>query len=146
MVQRQRTEIRFARHNSAHVQAPDELVCPITHALFRSPVVTAAGTVYEERAIAQHLATTSKDPLTNQPLHDHKLTPVFLLRSRAEQYAVSTASACVQRTLQADCPNPARYLRRACELCDEAGAPPYRSHCVSPSTGAMRGLCAIGRR
>jgi hypothetical protein len=107
------------------VQVPDELVCPITHTIFRSPVVTSVGTVYEEEAIAKHLRTSSKDPLTNQTIKDKKLTPVFLLRSRAEQFARSTAAACVAKVLTPDAEDPAKYLRRACELCDEAGR-----HCL----------------
>ena len=104
------------------MQAPDDLLCPITHAVFRSPVVTSVGTVYEEHAILQHLESSSMDPLTNQRIEDERLIPVYLLRSRAKQYAVDTARACIDVVLSTDCEDPAKYLRRACDLCDEAGA------------------------
>ena len=97
-------------------------MCPITHAVFRSPVVTTAGTVYDEAAIRQHLEVSSVDPLSNQQITDKQLIPVYLLRSRAKQYAVSTAKQCVDRVLSSSCEEPAKYLRRACDLCDEAGA------------------------
>ena len=73
---------------------PAELVCPITHAVFTDPVLTAAGHVsvptppapaptrrahlpalaapaaqiYERAAIEQHLARSDTDPLTRQHL------------------------------------------------------------------------------
>jgi hypothetical protein len=103
------------------LQAPEDLVCPITRAVFRSPVVTTVGTVYEEIAISQHLKTCSTDPLTNQTITDKRLTPVFLVRSRSRQYASETARACIDKVLEKNCDCPARFLRRACDLCDEAG-------------------------
>ena len=101
-------------------------MCPITHSVFQSPVITVAGTVYEEEAIKEHLHHTATDPLTNAPLTDARLTPVFLLRRRAKEYATFTANTCIDRALQAGCRTPAQYLRRACDLCDEAGAPLLR--------------------
>eukprot|EP00892_Ulva_mutabilis_P004001 jgi/Ulvmu1/1973/UM012_0135.1 len=101
-------------------QVPEELLCPITHAVFRNPVITSVGTVYEERAILQHLQRTTTDPLSNQKIDNAKLTPVFVLRSKAKQYATSTATKCLDLVLDPQCDDPAKYLRRACEVCDEA--------------------------
>jgi U-box domain len=69
----------------ASMQAPEDLRCPITHSVFRSPVVTSVGTVYEEAAINKHLESSATDPLSNQHIEDKRLIPVFVLRSRAKQ-------------------------------------------------------------
>lgn len=105
------------------MQPPDDLVCPITHSVFRSPVITSAGTIYEEQAIKQHLTKSLQDPLTQQEITAEQLIPVYLLKNRAKQYASSTARMCLEEALSEDREEPVKYLRRACELCDEAGVP-----------------------
>ena len=107
---------------AVEVQAPDDLLCPITYELFTNPVITTVGTVYEEKAIRLHMQRSFNDPLTGQPIEE-RLTPVIFLRSKAKEYAQRTATQCMERIFAADCFEPERYLRRACELCDGAGAP-----------------------
>ena len=51
------------------------LVCPITWAVFRRPVVAADGHTYEEEAIIEHLMTKDKSPLTKEKLTDKSLRP-----------------------------------------------------------------------
>lgn len=58
--------------------APDDLRCPITHALFRDPVFNSLGNTYERDAIRtafdkQHWP--KRDPLTNVELPDERLVP-----------------------------------------------------------------------
>lgn len=127
------------------MQVPEELVCPITHAVFRNPVITAVGTVYEERAIRQHLQHNQTDPLTNQKIEDAKLTPVFVLRSKAKQYATSTAARCLDRVLDPECHDPATYLRRACDVCEEAGALlcPTANHVPSEDNWCMCATASV---
>ena len=43
---------------------PDHLRCPITHEMFRDPVVLQSGHTYERAAIEQHLRNDRTDPLT----------------------------------------------------------------------------------
>lgn len=50
------------------VEEPDHLMCPITHVMFRDPVVNRFGHTYEREALKQALRVQLRDPLTNQPL------------------------------------------------------------------------------
>jgi hypothetical protein len=108
-------ETHFAR-----LQAPNDLLCPIMHSVMRNPVCTTVGNVYEEEAIRAHLKRSNKDPLSNQEISDD-LRPVFVLRSKAKEYATTTALRCIERVLDPACQAPAKYLRRACDVTEEAG-------------------------
>jgi hypothetical protein len=77
------------------MQAPDDLICPILHSLMRNPVITEVGTMYEEEAIRTHLTRSNKDPLSNQTI-SNDLRPVYLIRSKAKEYATSTARRCIE--------------------------------------------------
>jgi U-box domain len=137
--------------DAALFEAPSELVCPITHAVFLDPVLTQAGHVsvrtfetnsipthlafnvnlsqfsnnlqaYERKAIEQHLRNTDTDPMSRQPLLNPSLTPVFVIKSRAIEYRESTSRQCVDRACSSFPPRPPiDYLRRAVELCSDAG-------------------------
>jgi hypothetical protein len=102
--------------------APPELLCPITHAVFLDPVLSAAGHAYERAAVQQFLRHNDHDPMSRQPLPHKDLTPVWALKSRALEYREGAARTCLER---ACCPppsaDPVRYLRRAVELCVDAG-------------------------
>ena len=78
------------------MQAPDDLICPIMHSVMRNPVITQVGNVYEEAAIRNHLLRSNKDPLSNQPISDD-LRPVYVLRSKAKEYATTAARRCIER-------------------------------------------------
>lgn len=77
---------RTARNSAAApVMEPQELVCPISHELFRDPVTTSAGHTYERMALLQAWAQRSyegavRDPLTNAALPSRKLYPCWLAR------------------------------------------------------------------
>ena len=49
-------------------EEPDHLRCPITHEMFRDPVVLQSGHTYEREAIEQHLRNDRTDPLTRARL------------------------------------------------------------------------------
>lgn len=84
-----------------------------------------AGSIYERSAILEHLSKNPRDPLTGTTLPSVQLTPVFLLKSRALEYAERATRAALDCTTRADCPDPIRWLRRAVDICDESGAPFY---------------------
>lgn len=74
--------------------------------------------VYEREAILAHLAQNdATDPLSNAPLPNTVLTPVFPMKSRAIELRERVAKACVQRACSLDCKEPVKHLRRAAELC-----------------------------
>ncbi len=47
----------------------------------RDPVVCADGHTYERAAITEWLTTSSRSPITNQPLRDTRLIPNYGLKS-----------------------------------------------------------------
>ena len=55
------------------------MVCPITFALFKVPVVNKYGNMYEEDAIKRHVQVYATDPLSNQRLTPGD--PLFLSRA-----------------------------------------------------------------
>ena len=68
------------------------------------------------------MRTTDTDPMSNQRLLNSSLTPVFVLKSRSLEYRESTSRACIDRACSVSPPRPPiDYLRRAVELCSDAG-------------------------
>ena len=62
---------------------PEELMCPITHAMFRDPVmVVESGHTYERSAILEHFEQRSeaKDPLTRRALSSTKVMTNWAVR------------------------------------------------------------------
>jgi hypothetical protein len=52
---------------------PSDLICPITHQLFRDPVLTACGQVYERSAIGErHHATHAAAQCVTQGMTAHR--------------------------------------------------------------------------
>jgi len=97
-------------------ETPADLVCPITHELYKDPVINCVGQVYDREAITTHLRQSRTDPMTQLPLADTTLTPVFVLRSRAKEYCSSAAESCIHEACKLECRSPAEMLRRAVEL------------------------------
>jgi hypothetical protein len=97
-------------------ETPTDLLCPITCEIFRDPVINAAGQVYERDAIVQHLRHRTADPISNLPLQNMHLTPVYPMKSRAMEYRESAAKMCIEACCQMTCEEPMKYLRRAAEL------------------------------
>lgn len=116
-----------------------ELPCCITPATLQ--VLTRLGQVYERSAIERHISMSRSagptstsyssprqgyghsqpelvptDPVTNMPLPDASLTPVYPMKSRAMSFRESRARACARRACTLGCSDPVRYLRRAVEL------------------------------
>jgi leucine-rich repeat protein SHOC2 len=62
---------------------PEELWCPITHAMFRDPVmVVESGHTYERSAILEHFEqrNEAKDPLTRRALSSTKVMTNWAVR------------------------------------------------------------------
>lgn len=103
---------------------PDELMCPITYSLFQDPVLNLAGHVYERKAILNYWMSRPSngpllDPMSQTVLAQATLTPVFVLKSKSEEYRINTTKICIETATTPGCKDPVRYLRRACEV----GAP-----------------------
>ena len=62
-----------------NVEEPDHLLCPITHEMFRDPVVLMSGHTYERAAIERHLRVHGTDPLTRERI---RIAPVTNMSMR----------------------------------------------------------------
>eukprot|EP00928_Gymnodinium_smaydae_P067164 TRINITY_DN50102_c0_g1_i1.p1 TRINITY_DN50102_c0_g1~~TRINITY_DN50102_c0_g1_i1.p1 ORF type:complete len:419 (-),score=26.95 TRINITY_DN50102_c0_g1_i1:83-1339(-) len=79
---------------TADISEPQHLLCPITHVMFRDPVMTAAGRTYERSAILEfwrqrfstHGYSYVLDPMTNQSLQDSRLITNFDKRSEVQVF------------------------------------------------------------
>lgn len=98
-------------------ETPPDLVCPITHEIYKDPVVNSAGQIYEREAILSHFRMKKVDPVTNVPLDNLELTPIYAVKSRAVEYKEKVSKACIEAACKSECRNPVKYLRRAVELC-----------------------------
>ncbi len=67
---------------------PKDLLCPITQSIMIDPVITCNGETYEKYAIQKWFRKNicKKDPLTNKPLKNKKLTPNFVLSRLIRSY------------------------------------------------------------
>ncbi|EIE25359.1 U-box-domain-containing protein [Coccomyxa subellipsoidea C-169] len=114
----------------ALLDTPQDLVCPITLHIFKDPVISSSGQVYERHAITSHVEKNHNDPITRLPLRIDQLTPVYVLRVRAAEYRESAAAACLEAACSADCINPVQYVRRAVELAEGLSVPGLSPECV----------------
>jgi hypothetical protein len=68
-------------------EIPNELLCPITRALLKSPVVASDGFSYEEKAIQEWLGQgNDRSPMTNQPLSSLSVYPNHSIRHAIERF------------------------------------------------------------
>ena len=67
---------------------PEVLMCPITRAMFRDPVIAVeSGHTYERNAILSHFERNgAKDPLTNRALSSTKVMPNWAVRQFAQDW------------------------------------------------------------
>lgn len=78
---------RRARAEMEHPHAEEikrkfpSMVCPITHDVFRDPVVASDGHTYERSAIERWLGTANTSPVTNETLRDRTLHDNVLARN-----------------------------------------------------------------
>mmetsp|Transcript_13775 Transcript_13775/g.20794 ORF Transcript_13775/g.20794 Transcript_13775/m.20794 type:complete len:589 (-) Transcript_13775:161-1927(-) len=60
---------------------PNEFLCPLTHEVFKDPVITKDGHTYERKAIEHWFNTHDTSPMTNMKLIDKSLTSNISLRN-----------------------------------------------------------------
>lgn len=65
---------------------PSEFCCPITLALFKVPVQTSDGYVFEQTAIATWLKQHNRSPITNLPLINKSLTPAPSMQAEVQAF------------------------------------------------------------
>mmetsp|Transcript_9646 Transcript_9646/g.23025 ORF Transcript_9646/g.23025 Transcript_9646/m.23025 type:complete len:235 (-) Transcript_9646:78-782(-) len=73
---------------SSDVEEPAELLCPITHIMFRDPVVTTAGFTYERDAIVQALKRSNPplDPSSNTTLASKEVVSNWAIRQCVQAF------------------------------------------------------------
>lgn len=62
----------------------DFLICPITHQIFRNPVIASDGHAYEYCAIKQCIEISQKSPLTNIPINK-EMYPAFIIKNMVDK-------------------------------------------------------------
>lgn len=114
---------------------PADLVCPITHELFKDPVLNSAGQMYEKEAFLQYLESTPNavDPISRVPLQRGVLMGVVKTRGSALEYREHVSRICVEKACKSDCKQPMKYLKRAADLCSPVGlqVPGLSQECIS---------------
>ncbi|CAF3083732.1 unnamed protein product, partial [Rotaria sp. Silwood2] len=70
----------------------EDLLCPITHEIYRDPVKAADGFVYERAAITRWILQKGTSPFTRQPLKIDELKPDDKLRHLARRRRHSIVS------------------------------------------------------
>ena len=66
------------------IAPPESYLCPITHKLFRDPVITVSGVSYEKEAIEEWIKTSGSDPFSREPITG--LIPNRALQSSVEEF------------------------------------------------------------
>jgi hypothetical protein len=119
--------------NCGLLETPADLCCPLTKQLYKDPVITTAGQVYERSAIMHHLQSSHQDPVSGEAISPDRLTPVVMLRKGAQHYRDATVAACVEEACSTACQEPVRFLRRAMELSSDncRGAPGLTLECAT---------------
>ena len=75
-----------AIRQSMSLSAPTELCCPITLEVFRDPVATMRGTVYERKAIEEWFTKHNTDPCSNQRLLSTVVYPDATMQDRVDDF------------------------------------------------------------
>jgi hypothetical protein len=66
--------------------APSDMLCPITCAIMKEPVICSDGNTYERKAIETWLRTNNKSPSTNLPLANKVLIPNVFAKKVIDAY------------------------------------------------------------
>lgn len=68
----------------------DSLLCPITLALFRNPVLAQDGHTYEREAIVEWIKKDGRSPISNAPLSLEHLYPNYAIKKAVDQFESSS--------------------------------------------------------
>ena len=80
----------------------DELLCPITLALFRDPVMAQDGHTYERQAIEAWIAKNGTSPITDQQLSLENLYPNYVIKKAIDRFENSLREKHFLYTLDVD--------------------------------------------
>ena len=80
----------------------DELLCPITLALFRDPVVAQDGHTYERQAIEAWIAKNGTSPITDQQISLENLYPNYAIKKGIDRFENSLREKKFLYTLDVD--------------------------------------------
>ena len=69
-----------------YADAPSDMLCPITCAIMKDPVICIDGNTYERKAIETWLRTHNKSPSTNLTLINNTLIPNVFAKRVIESY------------------------------------------------------------
>ena len=91
---------------------PSALLCPITHEMFRDPVVVvASGHTYERSAILRHFSFRNTDPCTNGIVHDKMVVQNVQTRKSVQGLAERQPEQNAERMEQQRHPDPGFRVR-----------------------------------
>ena len=82
--------------------ADDALLCPITLALFRDPVVAEDGHTYERKAIEEWIQRNGTSPITSSPISLQNLFPNYAIKKVIDRFENSLRDKKYQYTLDVD--------------------------------------------
>ena len=86
---------------------PSALLCPITHEMFRDPVVVvASGHTYERSAILRHFSFRNTDPCTNGIVHDKMVVQNVQTRKSVQDWLSANPSRTPNGWNSRDIPTP----------------------------------------
>ena len=90
---------------------PSALLCPITHEMFRDPVVViASGHTYERSAILRHFYIRDTDPCTNAVVHDKMVVQNVQTRKCVQQWLDSNPGRTPKGWESREVPSPGSSL------------------------------------
>ena len=85
------------------MEPPDDiLVCPITLALFRDPVLAQDGHTYEREAIQEWIERGGRSPITDQDLSLEHLYPNYAIKKAVDQFENTLRSKKYQYVLDVE--------------------------------------------
>lgn len=118
------------------VAPPNDLLCPITHALMREPMRASDGCVYDRHAIKRWFSQRLSSPLTGEALTSAELEPVDELLERTTAWATANRHTT----------DGAAYF--GCRYCGEARCPQLDAcrHIFEAKTRQDRAYGAAVRR
>ena len=116
------------RHVSPNDGEPSALLCPITHEMFRDPVVViASGQTYERSAILRHFRIRNTDPCTNEIVYDKKLVQNVQTRKSVQHWLEANQGKTPSGWESRDVPSPG--FEAALDDIDIKTLKTIRQHC-----------------
>lgn len=80
------TKTKMGKNWNTNPEPPAFLVCPISHELFKEPMNSRYGQVYEKECILEWIEKKRTDPITRKPLEVKDLTPALTIKNEADDW------------------------------------------------------------